>query len=129
MPRMSWAVGLEAAERPRKEKMIRSGNLFADIPNVLENEQFLDLYATPGIRIERIVSTGHATPNSEWLEQDWTEWVALLAGAAAIQIEGESSPRTLAPGDWLLIPAHARHRVEWTDSRGATVWLAVHAGI
>ena len=58
-----------------------------------------------------------------------TEWVALLAGAAAIQIEGEPSVRTLAPGDWLLIPAHARHRVEWTDSTGATIWLAIHVGV
>ena len=107
--------------------MAESGSLFADIPRAMENEQFADLYAAPGIRIERIVSAGHATPPSEWLEQDWTEWVALLAGAAAIQIEGEPSLRTLKPGDWLLIPAHTRHRVEWTDSSGATVWLAIHA--
>ena len=109
--------------------MIESGNLFADIPEALENEQFLDLFSAPGVKIERIVSTGQATPASEWLEQDWTEWVALLAGAAAIQIEGEPSVRTLEPGDWLLIPAHARHRVEWTDSTGATVWLAIHVGV
>ena len=84
--------------------MIESGNLFADIPEALENEQFLDLFSAPGVKIERIVSTGHATPASEWLDQDWTECVALLAGAAAIQIEGEPSVRTLEPGDWLLIP-------------------------
>jgi len=109
--------------------MIGSGNLFADIPEALENEQFLDLFSAPGIKIERIVSTGHATPASEWLEQEWTEWVTLVAGAAAIQIEGEPSLRTLEPGDWLLIPARARHRVEWTDSSGATLWLAIHVGL
>ena len=109
--------------------MTASGNLSADIPEALENEQFLDLFSAPGIKIERIVSTGHATPASEWLEQDWTEWVALVAGAAAIQIEGEPSLRTLKPGDWLLIPAHVRHRVEWTDSTGATIWLAIHVGV
>jgi cupin 2 domain-containing protein len=111
------------------ETMIESGNLFADIPEALENEQFLNLFSAPGVRIERIVSTGHATPESEWLDQDWTECVALLAGAAAIQIEGEPSVRTLEPGDWLLIPRHTRHRVEWTDSTGATIWLAIHVGV
>jgi cupin 2 domain-containing protein len=109
--------------------MTESGSLFADIPKVLDNEQFADLYAAPGIRIERIVSTGQATPMLEWLEQDWNEWVALLAGAAAIQLEGEPGPRILAPGDWLLIPARKRHRVEWTDLSGATIWLAVHLGV
>ncbi|MFZ0206379.1 MAG: cupin domain-containing protein [Roseiarcus sp.] len=109
--------------------MIESGNLFAEIPEALENEQFLDLFSAPGVKIERIVSTGHGTPASEWLDQDWTECVALLAGAAAIQIEGEPSVRTLEPGDWLLIPAHVRHRVEWTDSTGATIWLAIHVGV
>jgi cupin 2 domain-containing protein len=109
--------------------MAETGNLFADIAKILETEQFADLYAAPGIKIERIVSTGQATPPSEWLEQDWTEWVALLAGAAAIQLEGEPGPRTLEPGDWLLIPARKRHRVEWTELSGATIWLAVHVGV
>ena len=109
--------------------MAESGNLFADIPGVMETEQLADLHAAPGIRIERIVSTGRATPTLEWLEQDWTEWVALLTGAAAIQLEGEPGPRTLEPGDWLLIPARKRHRVEWTDLSGATIWLAVHIGV
>jgi cupin 2 domain-containing protein len=108
--------------------MIESGNLFADIPEVLEKEQFLDLFSAPGVKIERIM-TGHATPASEWLDQDWTECVALLAGAAAIQIEGEPNLRTLEPGDWLLIPRRTRHRVEWTDSTNATIWLAIHVGV
>jgi cupin 2 domain-containing protein len=107
--------------------MIESGNLFADVPDS-ENEQFLDLFSAPGLEVERIVSPGQATPESEWLEQNWTEWVALLAGAAAIRFEVEPGPRTLAPGDWLSIPAGTRHRIEWTDPTRATVWLAVHVG-
>jgi cupin 2 domain-containing protein len=96
------------------------------LPEALANEQFRNLLSAPGTSIERIVSLGHATPESQWLEQDWTEWVALLAGAAAIQMEGEPKVRLLAPGDWLSIPAGVRHRVEWTHPTGATVWLAVH---
>jgi len=52
--------------------------------------------------------------------------VAVLAGAARLRFEAEPAPRALAPGDWLRIPAHARHRVEWTDPDRATVWLAIH---
>jgi cupin 2 domain-containing protein len=84
------------------------------------------LLATPHLRIERIVSTGQASPPGHWYDQDRVEWVILLRGSAAILFEGESAPRLLAPGDYLLIPAHARHRVEWTASDRPTVWLAVH---
>ena len=50
----------------------------------------------------------------------------LLAGGAGLLIEGEAAPRTLAPGDFLLLPAHKRHRVEWTAAGTETVWLALH---
>ena len=43
-------------------------------------------------------------------------------------IEGESTRRgILAPGDYIEIPPHVRHRVEWTDADWPTVWLAVRA--
>ena len=64
--------------------------------------------------MERIVSTGQATPAGEWLVQDWDEWVDLLAGEAKLTFEGESAAREMKPGDWIIIPAGLRHRVEWT---------------
>ena len=79
------------------------------------------------MRIERIVSTGQATPPGEWLDQQDDEWVALLAGRAGLRIEGEADVRVLAPGDWVLLRARQRHRVEWTEAGEPTVWLAVHA--
>ena len=79
-----------------------------------------------GARVERIVSTGQATPPGEWYDQDGDEWVVLLSGAAGLLFEGEAAARPLEPGDWVLIPAHARHRVEWTAADEPTVWLAVH---
>jgi cupin 2 domain-containing protein len=109
--------------------MISSGNLFADISASLAAERFDDLFAAPGVRIERIVSTGQATPAGTWLQQAATEWVVLLTGAAALRFEDESTSRELKPGDWLTIPANARHRVEWTDAGAPTVWLAVHIEI
>lgn len=104
------------------------GSLFAALPAASAHEIFTDVVSLPGVRIERIVSTGQATPAGEWLQQAWTEWVVLLAGAAGVRLEGEAQPRVLAPGDWLTVPAGLRHRVEWTDATRATIWLAVHVG-
>lgn len=103
-----------------------SGNIDANIPTALRDEQFLDLLAAPGLRIERIVSTGQATPPGEWLDQAQAEWVILLRGAAVLRFEGEATARALKPGDYLAIPAHCRHRVEATAAGEPTVWLAVH---
>ena len=101
-------------------------NLFSSLPSETRAETITTLLASPNVRIERIVSTGQASPPGFWFDQDWAEWVILLAGSAALQFEGESEPRELKPGDYVHIPAHARHRVAWTDAREPTVWLAVH---
>lgn len=79
-----------------------------------------------GLRLERIVSLGHATPPGEWYDQQRDEWVVLLSGAARLAFEGEDGERALEPGDWLWIPAHVRHRVAWTDPHEPSVWLALH---
>lgn len=105
--------------------MIAFGNLFAGVQPA-GSEAFTELLAAPGVRVERIVSSGQATPASAWLEQDQAEWVVLLSGGAALLFEGETEVRTLVPGDWLLIPRNTRHRVEWTLATGPSVWLAVH---
>ena len=106
--------------------MSDSGNLFAGLRPKLRQEQLRDLLAAPGVRIERIVSTGQATPAGEWLDQERAEWVILLRGAARLRFEGEAKPRLLKPGDYVNIPPHCRHRVDWTTPREPTVWLAVH---
>ena len=103
-----------------------AGNLFAALPQRLDAEQIVALVTNDNVRIERIVSTGQASPPGFWFDQDWAEWVLLLAGSAGLLFEGEAKPRVLRPGDHLLIPAHRRHRVAFTDAAQATVWLAVH---
>ena len=105
---------------------IDSGNLFAGIPDTLPDEQIDALLSTPHVRVERIVSHGHSSPPGFWYEQDKPEWVIVIAGSAAVLFEGEPAPRELKRGDHLNIPAHARHRVEWTDKDGPTIWIAVH---
>lgn len=102
------------------------GNLFRALSAARRGEQVDVLAETASLRIERIISQGQVTPPGQWYDGERDEWVAVLAGAARLRFEGEAAPRALAPGDWLRIPAHVRHRVEWTDPTVPTVWLAVH---
>jgi cupin 2 domain-containing protein len=106
---------------------VKSGDLLADVPARLDKEETAVLAELPGARIERIVSTGQASPPGFWYDQDWTEWFVVLSGSAGVRIEGEEKPRILAPGGYLEIPPRVRHRVDWTDADEPTVWLVVHA--
>jgi cupin 2 domain-containing protein len=108
--------------------MVESGNLFSAVPGKRDAEEFKELLSVPGIRIERIVSTGQISPPDFWYDQDKTEWVLVVNGAAEILFEGESEARRMAPGDYLCISPHRRHRVVWTDPARPTIWLAIHIG-
>ncbi|MGB6388833.1 MAG: cupin domain-containing protein [Methyloceanibacter sp.] len=79
-----------------------------------------------GLRVERIVSTGQATPEGQWYDQDTDEWVVVIAGTARLRLENEDEDRELGEGDWVLLPAHCRHRVTWTRTEPPTIWLALH---
>ena len=74
------------------------------------------------------MSFGQASPPGFWYDQDESEWILLLAGAARLRFAAEAEARLLRPGDCLDIAPHRRHRVEWTDPAVATVWLAVFYG-
>jgi len=100
-------------------------NLFDDLAKQADAEIFTELLSREGVRIERIVSTGQATPLDSPYRQAHDEWVVLLTGSAGLWIEGEDE-RSLRPGDHLLIPAGRCHRVTWTALDQPTVWLAVH---
>ena len=106
----------------------RRGNLLAALPRHSAAELVEVLVEQAGVRIERIVSTGQASPPGFWYEQDEGEWVLLLAGAARLLFADEAEARLLRPGDCLDIAPHRRHRVEWTDPGAATVWLAAFYG-
>jgi cupin 2 domain-containing protein len=102
------------------------GNLFADLPSHASAELVDVLVTARGVRVERIVSTGQATPPGQWYDQATDEWVVVLAGRARLRVEGEHDVRELNPGDHVVLRAHVRHRVESTDPSMPTVWLAVH---
>ena len=101
-------------------------NLFAGLAASDREERMAALLTAPGLRIERIVSLGQASAPGFWYDQDEAEWVVVLEGAARLSVAGEPSPRLLRRGDFVHLPAHARHRVEWTDPAVPTVWLAVY---
>lgn len=103
-----------------------NGNLFSPIQSNPAEESFLDLLRGKDFRIERIVSRGHRSPEGFWYDQPRPEWVLLLKGAARLAIEGKEQPICLNEGDYCLLSAHLRHRVEWTAEDRETVWLAVH---
>ena len=100
-------------------------NLFAEIPADLPEELIQTLLSTSSLRIERIVSLGHFSPEDFWYDQKTHEWVLVLKGAARLTLEGDE-PLDLRPGAFVNIPSHKRHRVVWTDPAQPTIWLAIH---
>jgi cupin 2 domain-containing protein len=103
--------------------MSSTANIYGDIPTDLPVELFTTLVESQHVRIERIVSQGHATPEGFWYDQPEHEWVLLLQGAARLHFEDQTVE--LKPGDSVNIPAHKKHRVEWTAPGDVTIWLAV----
>ena len=99
--------------------------LHSGIPGEL-TEELVDVLARgKSTRVERIVSRGQCSPEGFWYDQDEDEWVIVLAGAAKLRFDGNEERVKLVPGDHIHIPAHVRHRVDWTDPHNDTIWLAV----
>lgn len=101
-------------------------NILADIPEQMPEELFTLILQHQNLKIERIVSRGHTSPNNEWYDQNHDEWVLLVQGEAELELAGKSQLIKLQAGDYLLIPAHCKHRVNWTHPEKDTVWLAIH---
>lgn len=99
-------------------------NIFKLIPTTLDSEAFEEIIRTKTVRIERILSQGHASPEAGWYDQDESEWVMVLQGQGRL-LFADGSEVDLGAGDHLNIPAHCKHRVVWTDPEQVTVWLAV----
>ena len=96
--------------------MSMAQNIFSGLPTDGTEELFQTLLQASGLRIERIISHGQASPDGFWYDQDTHEWVLLVSGAARLQFEGEE-PVEMMPGSYANIPARRRHRVECTDPK------------
>jgi len=104
---------------------MNSKNIFQSIPDAIEEEIFETLIQSKNVKIERIISKGHQSPESGWHDENQNEWVILLKGKAVISYESGEQEK-LVEGSFTNIPAHTKHRVSWTKPNTETVWLAVH---
>lgn len=105
-------------------KTVLDTNVFTSIPENPESEVLDELFQRDDLRIERIVSKGHTSPQSGWYDQEENEWVVVLEGAGTIEFV-DGSKAELGKGDHIHIPAHKKHKVVWTDPDRVTIWLAV----
>lgn len=105
---------------------VQKVNLFDGIPAALPQEWFETLWGDSHVKIERIVSRGHRSPEDFWYDQAWHEWVVVLKGRAALVFDEKETEMVLAAGDAVFIAAGTRHRVAWTAEDEDTIWLAVH---
>lgn len=101
-------------------------SLLENIPETLPEELFETIASSPNVKIERIVSKGHSSPEDFWYDQHQNEFVLVVKGSAGLRVEGRDDEIVLKPGDYFNIQAHVRHRVEWTEADNETVWLAIH---
>jgi cupin 2 domain-containing protein len=103
-----------------------AANLLTDLPTSFPEELTTVLQEGHGVRIERIVSLGHRSPDGFWYDQPEDEWVMVFKGAARLEFEGGFVEMRV--GDWITISAHQKHRVAWTTPDEPTIWLAVFSG-
>ena len=89
------------------------------------SEQHDALYMSSHVRVMRIESSSHTSTEGFWYDQPDDEWVAVVAGDAVIEFD-DGTRHPMGAGDWVVIPAHCRHRVAETGEK--TIWLAVYGG-
>ena len=105
---------------------MKVNNIYKDLPES-KKEIFEDIIDNKSFKLERIISRGQSSPDGDdWFNQDNDEWVILLKGSAGLKFEGEDEITVMQSGDYIHIPAHKRHKVEWTDKNQETIWLALH---
>ena len=98
-----------------------------DLPAAAREEVCQTLLANPNVRIERIVSRGQSSPAGFWYDQEMDEWVLLAQGAARLRF-ADGAVVEMRPGSFVNIPAHRRHRVEWTDVDQVIFASVAHSG-
>ena len=103
----------------------RAGSLLTPVRSDGGQEVIEAILVSPHVRIERIVSHANASPEGFGYDQEESEGVLVVQGRARLQFENEPDTRTMGPGDYVHIPAHTRHRIEWTTPAEPTIWLAI----
>jgi cupin 2 domain-containing protein len=104
---------------------LKPKNVYAAIPDSSDKEIFEELLKTNNVIVERIISSGHRSPESGWYDQERNEWVLVLKGRATLAFEDQKTI-DLNEGDYINIPSHTKHKVIWTEPDRETIWLAIH---
>ena len=104
---------------------MKNVNIYKQIPDNLSEEVFEVLVQSKDVKIERIISKGHKSPDTGWYDQEKNEWVLVLKGNASICFDDEKVIE-LNVGDYINISAHSKHRVISTSAITETIWLAIH---
>ena len=89
-------------------------NIFTPVSLAAAGEEFLTLFENPSVKIERIVSHSHSSPENYWYDQADDEWVVVLRGTAILEF-ADGELLTMNVGDSVTIGRHAgeqRARVE-----------------
>lgn len=105
---------------------MKTNNIFQAIPGQIKDELLEVLQENGTVKIERIISKGHTSPENFWYDQEKNEWIIVLKGNARLSFATHENPISLTVGDYMNIPAHLKHRVEWTDPDQETIWLTVY---
>jgi cupin 2 domain-containing protein len=113
-------------QKAKTVKRSAYGSILENLPDSTKQEQLEELCGSRSFRIERIVSAGQLSPPGFWFDQTWDEWVLVVQGAAAVRLQDPEETVHLTAGDWLMIEAHRRHRVEATSPQPVTIWVVVH---
>jgi len=116
-----------------KFNIVMKNNIFVlptKLPKTFDTELFEPIINTNNVYIERIISTGQVSPDDTWYNQDCDEWVLLLQGEARLLLDhAQGEIVSLKAGDYVLLPAHRKHRVIYTSSQPPCIWLAIHAAL
>ena len=94
----------------------------------LQDEHFINLLKSDNIKIQRIVSTGQKSDDNFWYDQDENEWVIVLEGKAILSVEEKNCKivkHILNKGDYINLASHTKHRIDYTDKKNKTIWLAI----
>ena len=98
-------------------------NIFSNVAEAVEEEQFTVLGKSPNCRIERIVSSGYSSPEGFWYDQEYDEFILLMQGEATLEFEDKQMD--MKAGDYLIVPKNCKHRIAKSSLDPACVWLCV----
>lgn len=99
-------------------------NIFDDFPKNDDKEFIEEILSAKDFKLDRIISEGHNSPPNFWYDQDKNEFIFLLKGKAELSFDN-GEKYELIPGDYMIINAHQKHRVDRTDPNQKTFWLTI----